>query len=55
MAITVIGKTTHGTLREVIEEIQKLHDEHGVESINVTFKQPKKPLIRLVTTIPGDK
>lgn len=53
MAITVIGDTTHGTFEELIESIRKLNDTNGIESISVTFTKAKKPLLRLVTTIPS--
>ena len=49
MAIEVLGNTTHGTFEELIEQIRKLHDEYEVLSISVSFKKPRKPLIRLIT------
>lgn len=49
MAITTIGSTSNGTFEELMEDIRKLNDTHGVISITVKFNKPAKPLLTLIT------
>lgn len=61
MAITVVGKTSHGTFEQIVTELRQLNDEYEMLEITVSFKRPRKPLIRLVVDssaineIEGDK
>lgn len=48
MAITVTGGVTHGDIDFILAELRKLHDEHGLLEINVSYQRQTRPQIKLV-------